>query len=633
MSRRNLLGLALAAAIPLTGCTAAPAPKPAPASVPAPPLRLVAFDTCEHLLTDLRKATAEAVGPWGFPGIGYGISMSDGIPPGGARNSVDAQKVAPVPGPAFSGTNNHEADADEPDIVKTDGRRIVAVQDGTLRVIDAATHKQTGKIDLGVRGAQSNLLLSGDHALVLTSGGLGGVVDARIGVGAEPEVLLVDLSGAPKVVSRFTGEGSLLDARQTGTIARVVLKSAPRITLPQSNWQDEQKQLAANRKAVTKSPIGAWLPTWSVTTNGVTTRGSVGCDRVSRPTAYSGTSLLTVLTFDLAAPALGAGDPVTIAADADTVYGTGSSLYLAGDQRWRLGVWPGRVVERVAEKTDLYRFDLAGAARPAYAASGTVPGYLVNQYALSEYDGHLRVATTTNTTTPGARLPDATSSAIRVLAQQGGDLRQTGIVDGLGKGERIYSVRFIGPRGYVVTFRQTDPLYTVDLSDPARPTVTGALKINGYSAHLQPVGDGRLIGIGQDATAQGMRQGTQVSLFDVSNPADPRRLAQHIVEGGQSEAEWDPHALLWWPATQLLVVPMTQFGLGGGPRPKDTAMALRVTGTGLTEVGAIKQPVVGGAVPTVRRTLVVGDTLWTMSDYGLQASNLSTLDAQAWLPN
>ncbi|MDT4990498.1 MAG: inhibitor of cysteine peptidase, partial [Actinoplanes sp.] len=629
MSRRKLLGLALAAAIPLAGCTAAPAPKPAPAPVPAPPLRLVAFDTCAHLLTDLRKATAEAVGPWGLPGSGgYGIARSDGIPPGGARTSIDAQKAAPVPGPAFSGTNNHEADADEPDIVKTDGRRIVTIQDGTLRVIDATTHKRTAEIDLGVRGTQSDLLLSGDHALVLASGSLG-VVDARIGLAVEPTVVLVDLSGAPKVVSRFTGEGSLLDARQTGTVARVVLKSAPRINLPQSNWQDEQKRVQANRKAVAKSPIEAWLPTWSVTTNGVTTRGSVGCDRVSRPTAYSGTSMLTVLTFDLAAPALGAGDPVTIAADADTVYGTGSSLYLAGDQRWRLGVWPGRVVERVAEKTDLYRFDLAGAARPAYAASGTVPGYLVNQYALSEYDGHLRVATTT--TTPGAALPDATSSAIRVLTQQGSDLQQTGIVDGLGKGERIYSVRFIGPRGYVVTFKQTDPLYTVDLSDPARPTVTGALKINGYSAHLQPVGDGRLVGIGQDATAQGMTQGTQVSLFDVSNPADPRRLAQHIVQGGWSAAEFDPHALLWWPATQLLVVPMTQFDLGRGPRPKDTAMALRVTGTGLTEVGAIKQPVVGGAAPTVRRTLVVGDTLWTMSDYGLQASNLSTLDAQAWL--
>ena len=98
----------------------------------------------------------------------------------------------------------------------------------------------------------------------------------------------------------------------------------------------------------------------------------------------------------------------------------------------------------------------------------------------------------------------------------GGELREVGRVGGLGKGEQIYAVRFIGHVSYVVTFRQVDPLYTVDLSDPTNPRVRGELKILGYSAYLHPVGDGVLLGVGQDASGQGRIRGTQISLFDIS---------------------------------------------------------------------------------------------------------------------
>ena len=634
MSRRLVLCATLAATVTVAGCTAdSPNPPPPPGRTFDPSaLRLVAYDSCDQLTDDLRAAAKEAVGPWGFGG---GVERA--LAAGGAADMSGARNAAPMAAaekaaPAYSGTNVHEQGVDEPDLVKTDGRRIVTVQGGTLRVVDAATRTQTGKLSLDVHGAQTDLVLAGDRALVLADPGYGWYPAIREDTDIKrppimqrPTVFLIDLSGPPRVVSRFEGDGSLVDARLTGTTARVVLRSTPRITFPElPGVGDEKKRVQANRTAIDKAASDAWLPSFSVTTGTTTERGTVGCSRVSRPPVFSGSSMVTVHTFDLAAASLGSGDPVSVVADGDTVYGTPTSLYIASDQRWRLDFWPGRDNRRVSQRTEIYRFDTPARSRPVYAAAGTVPGWLINQYALSEWDGHLRVATTNEA---------KSSSAVRVLRQTDDKLVEVGKVDGLGKGERIYSARFIGPRGYLVTFRQVDPLYSLDLSNPAAPEVTGELKITGYSAHLQPVGENRLVGIGQEADNQGRTQGTQVSLFDVSNLAEPRRLAQHHVSDGFSEAEYDPHAILWWAATGLLVIPMTRFDATTSQQ-NSGALALRVTGDGLTKVGEISQPRhTEGYQPMIQRTLVIGDVLWTVSDLGLQASSLSTLDSLAFLRN
>jgi uncharacterized secreted protein with C-terminal beta-propeller domain len=185
----------------------------------------------------------------------------------------------------------------------------------------------------------------------------------------------------------------------------------------------------------------------------------------------------------------------------------------------------------------------------------------------------------------------------------------------------------------VVTFRQTDPLYSLDLADPAHPRTTGSLKITGYSAHLQPVDDGRLVGIGQEASTQGRALGTQISLFDVADPAAPRRLAQVQVSGGSSQAEFDPHAVLWWPATHLLVVPISAPTSAAASAYREAALAVRVTRDGVRTLAQIAVP--SGAVT---RELVVGDTLWIMTDTGVLATSLSASSSSSspadavWLP-
>jgi uncharacterized secreted protein with C-terminal beta-propeller domain len=212
---------------------------------------------------------------------------------------------------------------------------------------------------------------------------------------------------------------------------------------------------------------------------------------------------------------------------------------------------------------------------------------------------------------------------VTTLGDDGGRLVQRGQVGGLGRGERIYAVRFMGDVGYVVTFRQVDPLYTLDLADPANPVVRGELKIPGYSAYLHPVGDDLLLGIGQEATGDGRVQGLQMSLFDVSDLARPVRL-QKLQLGDRfsgSAAEWDHHAFLWWPATNLAVLPIESRRFTG-------AAGFNVQrASGIAELGRIAHP----ERAAVQRSVIVGDRLFTFSDRGMMASGLDGLAERGWV--
>jgi len=347
---------------------------------------------------------------------------------------------------------------------------------------------------------------------------------------------------------------------------------------------------------------------------------------------------------------------VSIVADGDTVYSNGKSLYVASNQAWRgMPMAAADQMSPAPPRTEIYKFDTSSSGRPKYVAGGSVPGHLLNQYSMSDREDLLRVASTTDAMmAPGAEQVRS-QSGVYVLAQDGEQLVQIGAVEGLGKGERIYAVRFIESVAYVVTFRQTDPLYTIDLGDPRKPTVRGELKIPGYSAYLHPANDNRLIGVGQDATDQGQVMGTQVSLFDVGNLADPIRLAKYTLRGTYSEAEFDPHAFLYRPATGLLVVPLqSRYGVAmpvepnGGPGSSGSgiaapdryaatsgALVLHVSGNSISEIGFITHPGTinnGGYAMPIRRSLTIESTLWTVSGGGLMASDSRTLARLAWIP-
>ncbi|NUP77017.1 MAG: hypothetical protein HOV96_05615 [Nonomuraea sp.] len=617
-------------------------------------VRLVAYDSCDDMLAGLREHAAENVGPWGFGGPAV-MYMEDSRATAKARTTSDT--------PEHSTTNVHEAGVDEPDLVKTDGNRVITVVDGTLRIIDTATKKVTASLKLTKEGeptfAPADLLVSGDRALVLFRGG--DIMVKSFAPPGETRYVVVDLAGQPKVLSTIRAQGSYVDARMIGSTVRLVTRSQPDITFPEPKDQNasEADRKKANQAVVRQAPLTAWLPTVEITRpGGAAKKDAVACERVSHPADYTGTSLLTVHSIDLTQDVAATGTaPISLAADGDTVYGSGTSLYVASNPRW----WFPVVTEPVPveppvtksgeapaveptpseptpseptpsepeptptappEETEVHRFDLAAPGAPAYVASGKVPGRLLNQYALSEYEGHLRVATTLTS-------PDGKSSSSSVYVLKSDTMGKVGEVGGLGRGERIYSVRFIGPVGYCVTFKQVDPLYTLDLRDPAAPKVTGELKITGYSAYLHPGAEGRLIGIGQEASDKGRTLGTQVSLFDVSDPANPRRLSQLFQKEAGSEAEWDPHAFLYWPKTGLSVIPLMT--------PKESgAVVLKIDDSAVTRLGMIKHPSHQeqdyAYQPGIQRSMIIGDSVWTLSYDGLQVNDAATLDKQAWIP-
>jgi len=685
---------------------------------------LVRYSSCEDALRGLRAAAAKAAASAGFSGGADTAMATSGATSRGASSSASAGNVPAAGGPAraaaaasqagagqvsgeaaagsYSGTNTAEAGVDEPDLVKTDGRRIVTVAGGVLRVVDAQTYQLTGVLDLAGTGSldgamPTDLLLAGDHALVLfnqpppaevvpvpgapemsppavggpgpvgsnSSGSVssGGGSANSVSAGASgssgggqagqppiigPRLRLIDLSsGTPRILSEYTIDGALVDARQVGSVARVVMHSAPRLAFPSGFTGGAPQGTAAGRAVAASAGIRAWLPRYAMTNGYVRRTGQVDCASVRHPAAtYSGTSMVTVLTFDLAASTLGDGQPLTIVADGDTVSSNGSSLYVANDHQQTTSTAGPQ------QYTGLYKFDISGPGRPVYLASGTVPGWLLGppgmtQYALSEWDGALRAATSTSGAWAGEGGQPA-QNAVYVLEQIGEQLVTVGKAGGLGQGEQIYAVRFAGPLGYVVTFRQTDPLYTIDLSDPAQPRVEGELELRGYSAYLDPIDATRVVGVGQDANAQGQTEGTQVSLFDVSDLSAPTRLAAFSLPFGHSEAEFDPHAFLYWQASRLLVIPVqlpslitpapgSGTAVRGNPAPSwpaSEAVVLRVGHRSLTEVGTITHPAAADfpAGSQIRRSLVIGDTLWTLSDSGLKANELNTLAPQGWVP-
>jgi hypothetical protein len=611
-----------------------------------------------------------------------------------------------------------------------------------LRILRASGTRATGvgmlptsdwaPTQLLVRG--STVLLFGTVTQPITSGP-GATPSAPI-YRQRTRIAQVDVADPahPRQVRTLDLDGTLVGARLSGAIVRIAVSSAPtgvHLVTPQSSVDvpptlnpagpgsapggsapggpaaggssgtssspsptptTEQQSLAANRKIIADSQLEDWLPQYTVSegdTRDVKSGSLLPCTKVASPADFSGLDTLSLLSFDLGAPrGIFDWDGAGVVASGTTLYATADRSYVATTpwQDWRALSGDRLVQAEQRQRTWIHAFTTDGASAPRYLASGSVPGFLLNQYALDEYHGDLRVASTvqptwlgggiaeapvgpspasgsaskgsgsaTATSRPMPTRPEVESSRVTVLRPVGNRLDQVGAVGGMGRGEQIRAVRFIGPVGYVVTFRQTDPLYTVDLSDPTKPRIAGELKLLGYSAYLHPAGDGRLLGVGRSADGDGRTTGLQLSLFDVSNPAAPRRLAQQTLSGAFSATENDAHAftfsdglvLIPYSRTLQVVVPRPTYAPGQSPqagtesfvpdyvtdggivavRVSDNALAapqlLHPTGTAVTPRSYPNGSVFDTGAPL--RTFIADGAIWTVTSGGVAAHQESSL--------
>ena len=424
---------------------------------------------------------------------------------------------------------------------------------------------------------------------------------------------------ALKVARTLTLDGQYVNARQNGATARVVLSSTPR----------------AYAAAGVRGRASGWLPRSrfaSRISGRHRTRKIVACRAVRRPPAFSGLATVSILTIDLD-KGLWEVDADAVMTDAQTVYGSPGHLYVA-TQRW---IDPADPAERPADDLDAHP-PLRRRATPT--ARPTRPAARSRATCSTSTRSPSRAATCAWPRRPtrcGGRASSRAprQSHVTVLRREGSTLAPIGRVSGLGQGQRIYSVRFIGDVGYVVTFRQVDPLYTIGLADPTAPKVLGELELLGYSAYLHPIADDLLLGVGQDATPEGRTKGVQVSLFGVGDPAHPKLLAQHALGARVLVA-----GRVRQPRVPVLGAAPARRPAGPGlrrPAPASSspgftgAIALKVDGSGIAETGRVAHDPADGYVPPINRSIVIGDQLLTVSDGGVLASALDGFARVGWV--
>ncbi|MBK6981569.1 MAG: beta-propeller domain-containing protein [Betaproteobacteria bacterium] len=495
-------------------------------------------------------------------------------------SNAGADFSAPLPSSvSFSQTNLQEAEVDEADLVKTNGRLVFsfapnALGSGRPGVRVAAVSDEGNAF--GLRGTvgltagqvaylnqRSGLILHEDRLVAVTGDRLypysgWGVSGSFIGAHTFVEVMnTATAEGLPATTWRAQIDGLLVSTRRIGDRVYVVTRFVPNVS-GLNYWMGATP---SNQAIIDATPLADLLP--KVRINGGEAQSLLSLDSVYMPPQGSRrplADLVVVTAIDLAGPAI--AQSLGVIGTVDGIYVSPANLYLATsrvDGRSLTGIMPPR--EPAVYQTDIHQVRL-GADAMTVSGSGSVEGYLAPDleevaFRMSEHDGRLRVVSSSTDWWIGTRNrltilePSATAPGLlRTLAYLPNAQRP----ESLGKpGELLYSTRFAGERLYAVTFKKVDPLYVVDLSAPADPRIAGALEIPGFSEYLHPLPNGLLLGFGKDARPASVMgdgsfawfQGLQLSLYDVSDAANPREMQRALMgkRGSDSPLLRDHHAL------------------------------------------------------------------------------------------
>ncbi len=554
-----------------------------------------------------RDADAEASRNQGG-GWGSDVAVNESAPPeaGGADGDSDADGDT---GSGHSETNVQEQGVDEADLVKTDGEYIYALHLGELVIVEASAEgrlSEAGRTDVG--GYADELFIYGDLAVVFST-----LYEQEVpeelhyktddnfndwndcwgewchGTQRFAQIAFVDITdrGAPKTIRNIIYAGQYETSRRIDNAVRLVVHSPiPALEMDwyyeedNGDWWDSASSVNKHYKKVIEKnedkfnalSLDDIMPKKIDSVDGEVTN-IAACENMLGPGTPAGIGLTTVISIDLDSPN-SPESAVAVFGAKGLVYASTSSLYLTTSRQYVVeafnsGLW-------TEQTSGVHKFDLTRSDSAAdYLATGAVPGRMLDQFCLGEKDKYLRIATTTGESWNREEL----ENHVYVLAEQGKELATVGHLGGLGKGEEIYAARFIGDRGFMVTFYQTDPLYTLDLSDPTNPRAVGEWHGPGYSTYLHPVGDNHILSVGLHDWR------VAVSLYDITDFSDPTLVTRLLFpnDGYSSVATSSHKALTFNPETGFLALPYYTYN------SYDTGIyTYDVQETGIEQVGQLQ---------------------------------------------
>jgi Secreted protein containing C-terminal beta-propeller domain distantly related to WD-40 repeats len=546
----------------------------------------------------VRNSTADA-------GANFGAAAEE-------TTDREAQTQPAADDSSYSTTNTQVEGIDEADIVKTDGKYLYLAGNNAVRIVGADQGKLSDDttIRLATDKNISEIYIDGSRLVIL---------------GTRTEYIKNNASEPKEVINNAADQkmiGIIMPPyRQSKTFsfADVYDISNPLKPIFLKGHEMEGSYLSSRKNGdvvylVTNTyPSGIVLPMMRDTTIG-SQEFSMKLDDVMIMPNHPSPGYLVVSAVNIKN-----NDKTEV--EAITAYGAimymnDSSLYLTFNNQ--------------NGNTSVIKFDLNG-MKVGYAGSGEVPGYLLNQFSMDEYKGNLRVATTDWQTS---------SNGLYVLDRS---LNVVGSVKNLAKGESIYSVRFLGDKGYVVTYKTIDPLFVFDLSDPQKPFLTGEVEVPGFSSYLHPVGDNLLLGIGMDTydiyrkdnagkdIVVGTRQGgIKFSLFDISDMGKPKEIAKYVVgdSGSSTEALYNHKAIMVDPTNGNVAIDAYLNFENQNTSYQQGAIVMNYSGKKLTLKGILNSDpsgVYGNYIPYGRRIMYIGDVLYYIQDGRISSYHYDTL--------
>ncbi len=590
---------------------------------------LVPYNSCDFLEEDLRDNLKERMRIAMLQQMqnyhGGGMWIEDDMlvemdgDTGTAESAADSGGAASSnreEGVDFSGTNNQEEGVDESDFLKTDGHHIYMINDGRLVILGVPEFGEINfESDTSIEGNAKEMMLAGDKLVILSSVYVWSLSETdplwdlvwdntalRMRVSSLTKFTVFDITDRtnPVVTNELYLEGWYLTAREQNGMVRTITQGyldLPGIrnwveispeheeTYYNLDWDHPARQaiwnvsvnrtIGINNEIIDAASIENLMPQmYHRTLNGVAAvpMRSDACSEFIAPTDTVGTQFTSILTLDLLSP--------DFSYQADHIMGNWPVVYASTDtlliaepaQDW----WWYWGADELKEATNIHAFSLTTEGT-SYIGSGRVDGTVLDQFSLSEYDGNIRLATTTgqwNRWWMSDPAPMENHVIILQPNESTSTLEEIGRVDGIAFDERIWSARFTGERAYIVTFRQIDPLWTIDLSDPTNPTIMGELEVPGVSTYIHPLDENNILTIGigpanSDGTGLDWSN-TQISLFDVSNFSNPQLdsvlplspVSQNNINEwswGWSEATFEHKAFQYWGPKNMLAVPLSTY--------------------------------------------------------------------------